>query len=70
MAVVHVGDVLSRAVLIGSGGDDSIPVVNEDARDQLSLDPQLLDRVLGETFRGLRRGRAFFDLLKDVRKDT
>ena len=64
VCVVHVADVLARSLLAGSGGDDAIPVIDPVARKELKLNREVLDRTLGETVLGLRRGQVFFNLIR------
>jgi len=63
-SVIHVGDILARSILVGSGGDKRIPVIDEMVRSDLGLSREVLDRALHKTFLGLIRGSVFFDLIR------
>ena len=47
-AVVHLADILCRAVNIGSGGDNKIPPLNKDAWESLDLDLSSIAPVMEE----------------------
>ncbi len=57
--LVHVADILCRALDIGHGGDDLIPVLNMAAMKRLGLDWELLANCLGE----IESLNSFSDLL-------
>ena len=63
MNVVHVGDVVSRALNIGSGGDTRIPRVDAGVWEELGLSMSLMDRFMGETIEGVGKAEAFMDLI-------
>ncbi len=63
-SIVHVGDILARSIMIGSGGDNQIPVIDEMVRTNLDITREEIDRALHKTFQGLIRGSVFFDLIR------
>ena len=69
-SIVHVGDILSRSILVGSGGDDRIPVIDEMVRTNLNLSREILDRALHKSFLGLVRGSVFFDLIRSTTQEA
>jgi HD-like signal output (HDOD) protein len=46
-SVVHLADILARALGLGSGGDDKVPVLDRSAWELLRLKPSALDSILG-----------------------
>jgi putative nucleotidyltransferase with HDIG domain len=47
-AVVHIADIFSRALALGSGGDDSVPPASEAAWSRLGLGEDVLDSLMIE----------------------
>jgi putative nucleotidyltransferase with HDIG domain len=47
-AVVHVADIFSRALVLGSGGDDAVPPACEAAWTRLGLSDDVLDSLMVE----------------------
>jgi len=45
--VVHLADILARALSIGSGGDEKVPPLDHAAWDILRLRADALDDILG-----------------------
>lgn len=64
VAAVHVGDILARALLVGSGGDDSIPNMDLGVFQEMDLSKGRLDRLLGETLAEIDRAADFFELIE------
>lgn len=62
-SLVHVADIFARALLVGSGGDRGIPLLDPAVRIDFSLTRAVLSRAMEETVSGLKKGRAFFDLI-------
>ena len=48
--LVHIGDILARALEIGNGGDEVIPAINRQAFSALNLTPQIMESVAAELF--------------------
>ena len=46
-SVVHLADILARALSIGSGGDEKVPPLDHAAWELLRLRPESLDEILG-----------------------
>lgn len=44
-SIIHVSDILARAIGYGSGGDNKIPVVKKDAWGRLKLSRKILDSI-------------------------
>lgn len=65
-SIVHVGDILARSIMIGSGGDNRIPLIDEMVRTNLDLTREEIDLALHKTFQGLVRGSVFFDLIRSA----
>jgi len=58
-AIVHISDILIRALDIGSGGDNKIPSLNKEAWESLQLDPNMIEPVMKEMEREFRDVRRF-----------
>jgi len=63
VAVVHVADILARALLVGNGGDARIPRVNAEAWSRAGAPPEGIEAVLREIADELRKAKAFMDML-------
>jgi len=46
ISIVHISDIICRALDLGSGGDNMIPPLNEQAWDILSLDTDLIYEIM------------------------
>ncbi len=44
--LVHIGDILARALELGSGGDELIPAIDRQAWASLNLSPALLENIM------------------------
>ena len=62
--VVHLGDILCRALAVGSGGDDTIPEIQEATWKYLGLTAAVLDRMMGLTLVGIDNAQDFFRLVR------
>lgn len=62
-ACIHVADILARALLIGNGGDESIPRLDPRALEILALGPDDFAACLSATEGELGRAGVFFDLV-------
>jgi len=60
----HLGDILCRALAVGSGGDDTIPDLQEATWRHLGLSPAVLDRMMGLTLVGIDNAEDFFRLVR------
>lgn len=58
-SLVHIGDILVRALEIGHGGDDFIPPLNRKSWGTLRLTPKFLEDIIPEIETRLVRARAF-----------
>lgn len=63
-ASVHVGDILTRALGVGNGGDSSIPALSEPLLKQYNIDMAFLQKALGTLAEELKRAGDFFDLIE------
>lgn len=64
-ALVHLADIMARAMLIGSGGDHAIPVLDPRALGLLSLDEERFDDLFAVAEEELGRAEVFFTILND-----
>ena len=63
VASVHVGDIISRALLIGSGGDDLIPCIDKATVKKLRLTSKNLKIIITETKQEVEKAKDFFDMI-------
>lgn len=66
VAIVHVADVMARALAVGDPGDESIPQWNEQALQMCQLTPAHLERVLGRVQRSLPQVEPFLSVALSV----
>lgn len=60
-AIVHVGDILSRALQIGSGGDRRMPPLSDEAWSSLGLAPDAFPSLLSEGADEAERAMVFLE---------
>ncbi len=63
-AIIHVADILSRAMLVGSGGDKRIPVVDETAWKSLNIPTNEFESLMSQTEGEIEKARVFMDLVE------
>lgn len=64
-ALVHLADIMARAMLIGSGGDSSIPTLDHRALRLLGLNDHCFDELFTVAEEELGRAEVFFTILND-----
>jgi HD-like signal output (HDOD) protein len=64
-ALVHCADIMARALLIGSGGDHGIPILDKRALGLLGLDENRFDDLFAAAETELGRAEVFFTILND-----
>jgi len=64
-ACAHVADILARAMLIGNGGDQGIPILDPAAMDSLRLDRSRFDDLFTTAEEELSLAEVFFNILDD-----
>jgi putative nucleotidyltransferase with HDIG domain len=64
VAIVHLADVLCRAVGIGNGGDSKMPCINEDSWKLLGFNKQILKRLFSQIAREIINAKAFLSFVK------
>jgi len=62
--VIHAGDIMARALQIGSGGDPAIPRIDPTVAQDLGLSGEVLDSLVGDIMADLRKARDFFDMIE------
>ncbi|MBI3099500.1 MAG: HDOD domain-containing protein [Planctomycetes bacterium] len=62
VSVVHLADIMIRAMGIGSGGDARIPMVSEAAWQLLDIPPSALDKLVAEIDEEMQRALVFLEL--------
>ena len=61
--IVHVGDVLVRALRFGNGGDQKIPAISESAWASLGLSESELDALLAQTSQEIEKAMVYLDFI-------
>lgn len=62
-AIVHSADILVRALDYGSGGDDTIPEIDEKAWESLGLQHQSLEKILKDIDEEVDKSKDIMDLI-------
>lgn len=63
VAAVHIGDILTRALGIGSGGDNRIPVIDPTVASNHMIDANYLERIINKITVELGKADEFFALI-------
>ena len=63
-SIVHLGDILVRAMRFGSGGDGKIPAISDVAWQALGLDVGQFDRLLADTGEEIDKAMVFLDFIQ------
>jgi len=62
--IIHVSDILVRAIRFGSGGDNKIPAISETAWKSLGLQEGEMDDLLSQTGQEIDKAMIFLDFIK------
>ena len=62
--IIHVSDILVRAIRFGSGGDNKIPAISETAWKSLGLQEGEIDDLLSQTGQEIEKAMIFLDFSK------
>lgn len=62
-SIVHLADILSRALDIGSGGDDKIPVIDESTMELLEIDLSFIEKLLPEIEEEMAKARELLTMI-------
>ncbi|HXX93190.1 MAG TPA: HDOD domain-containing protein [Planctomycetota bacterium] len=62
--IIHVSDILVRAIRFGNGGDNKIPALQEGAWKSLGLQESELDDLLSQTGQEIEKAMIFLDFIK------
>ncbi len=60
---IHLGDILTRAIGIGSGGDQRIPEIDPLVSATFGMEPAALDILVAKTMEVVEKANDFFSLL-------
>lgn len=63
-SIVHLADILVRAIRFGSGGDNKIPAISETAWQTLGLESGQFDRLLNDTGEEIEKAMVFLDFIQ------
>jgi len=66
-AVIHAADILTRAILLGSGGDEKMPAMAEAAWQTLGLSEADLPKVFSDISGEINKAGAFMELISEER---
>jgi len=64
VAIVHLADILCRAIGMGNGGDSKVPSINEDSWKLLSLNKQIVKRLFLEMEQEITNAKALLAFIK------
>jgi len=62
-SIVHVADILTRALGIGNPGDNRMPALNKSAWEKLEIDAGTLPSILEEALDSAKKSEAFFAMV-------
>jgi HD-like signal output (HDOD) protein len=62
--IIHIADILVRAIRFGNGGDTKIPVLDERAWKSLGLNETELEELLFQTGEEIERAMALIDIVR------
>ncbi len=62
--IINLGDIITRALLVGSGGDSGMPELSESTWKFMGLTPLRLDYLMGMTLVGIDVASDFFRLIR------
>jgi HD-like signal output (HDOD) protein len=62
--IIHLSDILVRAIRFGNGGDNKIPALSEAAWKSLGLEDAEMDDLLAQTGAEIERAMIFLDFIK------
>jgi HD-like signal output (HDOD) protein len=62
--IIHLADILVRAIRFGNGGDNKIPAINEAAWKSMGLQESELDDLLNQTGQEIDRAMVFLDFVR------
>jgi putative nucleotidyltransferase with HDIG domain len=61
--IAHAADILARALCIGTGGDNKIPIFSPEAWDDLKFSRQLLDKIYKDIEVEIDKSSVFFQIM-------
>ncbi len=64
VAIVHLADILCRAIGMGNGGDSKVPSINEDSWKLLRLNKQIIKRLFLEMEQEITNAKALLAFIK------
>ena len=63
VSVIHLADIFTRALGVGSGGDNRIPIVDTGVWDKLRFSRPLLDKIYKDIDAELEKASIFFQIM-------
>ncbi|PCJ59479.1 MAG: HD family phosphohydrolase [Planctomycetota bacterium] len=63
--ILHAGDIIARALDVGNGGDNKIPLMDPKVAEELDLTTENLDKLMISVLAELDKAKDFFDLIHD-----
>jgi HD-like signal output (HDOD) protein len=63
VASIHMGDIIARAVGIGSGGDQRIPAIDPAVATAFGITASSLDQLVAKVLEEVEKGQEFFSLV-------
>ena len=62
-SIIHLADVLTRALRFGNGGDNRMPAISESAWNELGLQVADLNPIVEEAAEEIDRATVFLDFI-------
>jgi HD-like signal output (HDOD) protein len=63
-AIVHIADILCRAIGLGNGADNKVPEINEESWKLLNMDKAVVKKLLAQIENELASAMAFLSIVK------
>ena len=63
VSIIHVADILTRALDVGDCGDSRMPLINKSAWEKLGIDMAELPSIMQEIIESAKKAEAFFSMV-------
>ncbi len=62
--ILHLSDIVTRALMVGNGGDNSIPYINDLTWSDLDLNNKTLEQLVNKSYESINNASDFFTFLE------